>query len=369
MKPTPLDEYPIHQTPLPMARVASSDRNFYDRCYFNAHNGTDDFMLIAGAGIYPNLGVQDAFLLARSGDQQYAVRKSDALDTRPMSHQVGSFRVEVIEPLRQLRLINDSPDDVVQCDLVWTQSFPAVLEQPHQLIHRNRPTLDAQRFAQVGAWSGIVVLDGAERTLDPSTATGSRDRSWGVRPSGDAEPPGRNGDEPPADGFWWLYVPFRFETFAVIVIVQEDPDGFRTLNDATRVFADGRVEQLGWPRIEIDYRPGTRHPERCRLHLTTPKGEALVMEIETITGIALHIGGGYGGDSEWSHGQWQGRDFTKSTTYDLTDPDTASKTPWGVSDHVAVATCAGERGVGLFEHASLGRHDPTGFADYFSVAP
>ena len=36
--PSPLDEYPIHQTPLPMTRVASSDRNFYDRSYFNAHN-------------------------------------------------------------------------------------------------------------------------------------------------------------------------------------------------------------------------------------------------------------------------------------------------------------------------------------------
>ena len=26
-------------------------------------------------------------------------------------------------------------------------------------------------------------------------------------------------------------------------------------------------------------------------------------------------------------------------------------------------------GWGLFEHASLGRHDPTGFADWNSVAP
>ena len=31
----PLDEYPIHQAPLPINRPASSDRNFYDRCYFN----------------------------------------------------------------------------------------------------------------------------------------------------------------------------------------------------------------------------------------------------------------------------------------------------------------------------------------------
>jgi hypothetical protein len=33
------------------------------------------------------------------------------------------------------------------------------------------------------------------------------------------------------------------------------------------------------------------------------------------------------------------------------------------------ARFAGEEGWGLFEHASLGRHDPTGFADWSSVAP
>ncbi|HEY3672853.1 MAG TPA: hypothetical protein VGN51_18080, partial [Acidimicrobiia bacterium] len=31
----PLDEYPVHQTPLPMSQAGTSDKNFYDRCYFN----------------------------------------------------------------------------------------------------------------------------------------------------------------------------------------------------------------------------------------------------------------------------------------------------------------------------------------------
>jgi hypothetical protein len=39
-----------------------------------------------------------------------------------------------------------------------------------------------------------------------------------------------------------------------------------------------------------------------------------------------------------------------------------------VVDHVARATCEGAVGWGLFEHASLGRHDPSGFADWTSVA-
>ena len=42
---------------------------------------------------------------------------------------------------------------------------------------------------------------------------------------------------------------------------------------------------------------------------------------------------------------------------------------YGVIDHVGRATLDGAEGWGLFEHATIGRHDPSGFADYLSVAP
>ena len=43
-------------------------------------------------------------------------------------------------------------------------------------------------------------------------------------------------------------------------------------------------------------------------------------------------------------------------------------------DHVGRAVCTeGDRapaeGWGLFEHGALGRHDPSGFADWLTVAP
>ena len=68
--PIPLDEYPIHQAPLPMDRVVSSDRNFYDRCYFNVHDGAGEVFMVTGLGVYPNLGVIDAYAAARCGDRQ-----------------------------------------------------------------------------------------------------------------------------------------------------------------------------------------------------------------------------------------------------------------------------------------------------------
>ena len=80
--------------------------------------------------------------------------------------------------------------------------------------------------------------------------------------------------------------------------MQELPDGFRTLNDATRIWRDGRIEQLGWPRVEIDYRPGTRHPEHAVLHLTDPDGKPVVIEVDTLGFVVLHAGAGYGGDPD-----------------------------------------------------------------------
>src|SRR5205823_8798062 len=32
---TPLDDYPLHQTPLPIAQMATGDPNHYDRYWFN----------------------------------------------------------------------------------------------------------------------------------------------------------------------------------------------------------------------------------------------------------------------------------------------------------------------------------------------
>lgn len=366
--PVPLDEFPIHQVPLSLEFVGSTDKNFYDRCYYNAHDRTGEIFLITGFGIYPNLGVADAYAIVRRGDQQSAVRFSDALGGDRMDQRVGGYRIEVQEPLQRLRVVCEGDDHGLGFDLTWEGSFAAVQEQPHVYRTGPRAILDASRFAQVGSWSGVLRVDGDEIAVDPDVWLGTRDRSWGIRPVGDADPAGRNADEP-LEGFWWLYVPLRFDDFSVIVIIQEAPDGYRTLNDATRVWADGRIEQLGWPRIDIDYRPGSRHPEHAVLHLTEADGTPFDIEVDTLGFIALHIGAGYGGDPDWTHGQWRGRDWSEGVRYDLADPAVAGRIPFGVIDHVARATCNGAEGWGLFEHASIGRHDPTGFVDYFTVAP
>jgi len=370
----PLDEYPIHQLPRPVAWAGSSDRNFYDRCYLNAHDRTGDLFLISGMGFYPNLGAKDAYVLLRRGDEQTAVHLGDGADPRGgdrLEQQVGAYRIEVSEPLRKLRLVMEETHGIA-LDLRWEGSFEVVQEQPHVMRQGAATVLDAQRFAQVGTWEGVIEVDGETIVVDPDRWVGTRDRSWGIRPSGEGLPPGKPAD-PGFDGMWWLYVPLRFEEFAVVLIIQETPDGHRTLNDCTRTFADGRVEQLGWPHVRIRYQDGTRLPEGATITCTTPAGEPLVLEVSSLLGVPIHVGGGYGGDSDWSHGIWKGAGFTERLTYDMKAPDVVGRVPFGVIDHVGhavargpgVADAAGAVGWGLFEHGILGRHDPSGFTDWF----
>lgn len=373
MFPVPLDEYPVHQAPLSMRHAASSDRNFYDRCYFNAHDRTGDIFVVTGLGVYPNLGVIDAYVTVRRGDRQITLRMSDALGEDRRVQRVGPYRIEVVEPLQCIRLVCEGDDHGVGFDLTWTGSFPATEEAPHVVRQHGRVIIDAQRFAQVGTWSGSLRIDGVHISLDDRRWVGTRDRSWGIRPVGEPDPPGRGAAEAVPDyGFWWTYAPLRFDDFALIVIAQEGGDGRRLLNEATRVWpspANRPPEQLGWPRFDVRYRPGTRNPEGAIIHLTEPGGKPLILEIDTLGSIGLNAGPGYGGDATWSHGQWKGRDWLERFECDLTDPAVAERLRFGVIDHVARARCDGAEGWGLFEHASIGRHDPSGFADVTSVAP
>ena len=69
-----MDDYPLHQIAEVIRHVGTSDRNFYDRYYFNLHASSDELFLAMGLGQYPNLAVQDAFAVVRRGDRHLVVR-------------------------------------------------------------------------------------------------------------------------------------------------------------------------------------------------------------------------------------------------------------------------------------------------------
>jgi hypothetical protein len=370
-RPVALDEYPVHQVPLSMKHVATGDRNAYDRCIFHLVDPTGEFLLILGLGVYPNLGVIDAYATLRVGDTLHAVRASDALrdDTR-MELAVGPLRIQVERPLKDFVLTCEAdPDDPdgLSYEINWSAVFPALWEPHHTQRRGGRLTLEGRRFVQAGRCDGRLRVGGREVSLDGWT--GTRDRSWGVRPV-PGEEGGRLAEENRTEGFHWIWSPVRFDDRFLMVIVQEDADGYRTLNDATLV-RDGHPDlQLGWPQADITYRTGTRHPESAVVHLTDPLSrKPLELGVEILASSPLAVGAGYPPADDWQHGTWRGRDWTDRRSYDLSDPAAHPLAAYGVIDHAARFTLDGQVGHGIFEHGSFGRHDPSGFTGYDSVAP
>ncbi|MFG2556434.1 hypothetical protein ACGFWF_41870 [Streptomyces sp. NPDC048581] len=346
-----------------MKYVATSDRNAYDRCIFHVLDHEGRALLILGLGVYPNVGVIDAYATLRVGDTLHAVRASDALGEDRMRLAVGPLRIEVAEPLRRLRLICD--DDTLSYDITWTADFPALWEPHHVQRRGDRLTLEGRRFVQAGGVAGVVRAGGQEFRVTPGQWTGTRDRSWGVRPI-PGEEGGRFAEERPTEGFHWIWCPVRFEDRFLMVIVQEDADGHRSLSEATMVRPGRRDRQLGRPQAEITYRSGTRHPERALLHLGDVR-KPQELEVEILTSSPLAVGAGYPPADDWQHGTWQGRGWVDRRGYDLTEAHPLAA--YGVTDHAARFRLDGRIGHGIFEHGSFGRHDPSGFADFKSVAP
>jgi hypothetical protein len=360
---SPLDDYPVHQAAQLIRHPATSDRNFYDRYYFNCHAGTDELMLLIGLGQYPNLGVTDAFALARHGSTHRVVRASRELGADRMDTSVGPFRVEVIEGLKKLRVVLEPNPHDLEFDLTWEGAIPAHVEPRHFIRMQERVIFDSVRIAQTGHWTGHVRSGADEFSITPDRWGGARDRSWGVRPVGEGEPPGIQARNPAQ--FYWMYAPMQFTEFSILAIIQEDGTGRRILEEAVRVWPDGRQpQQLGRPEYRPTYRPGTRDVEIATLAVSPPGGEPFEVIITPVLPVSLMVGTGYGLEPDWRHGMYQGPELVvQGVCYDLGNPADAARM-WGMVDAVAIFECkedgASVTGSGLFEYWAFGAHAPTG---------
>ena len=354
-----------------MSQAGTSDKNFYDRCYFNAHDRTGDVFVITGLGSYVNLGVIDAYATVKLGDVVHTARFSGALGPDRMHQQVGPYRIEVLEPLQRVRVVCDGDDHGVGFDLTWEGSFPAVEEEPHVINNGYRTILQSSRFAQMGSWTGEVRAGGQTLAVEPSTWLGSRDRSWGIRPVGDADAPGRTADDAAAGGggFWWLYVPLRFDDFQIIVMAQEK--GRRLPHPQRRQAGvgrrPGRADGLAGLRHPVPLGqppPRARHAAPDRHVREAGHGRDRHPRVRAaaagLRATATPTGPTVSGRARTGRSRW-------SSTSPI--PPSSPRIPFGNIDHVAHAWCDGAEGWGLFEHASIGAHAPTGFTDLMSVAP
>lgn len=364
---SPMDDYPLHQVAEVMRHVGTSDRNFYDRYYFNLHSCDDTLFLVIGMGQYPNLAVQDAFACATYAGEHHVVRASRILGDR-MDTSVGPFSIQVVEGLKQLRVRLQPGDYSLAFDLSWQAAIPAYLE-PRQFVRKyGRILFDTQRFAQTGYWSGSLRIGNREFSVTPDHWWGTRDRSWGVRPVGEPEAPGIRQDEPVLSGLW-NYAPMQFPDFSLLYMVNETDRGERLLEEAVRIWPDPArpAEPLGRPEHEHELIPGTRRIAHSRLRFPGAAGGELVVTVTPLLDAYIAVGTGYGMEPDWRHGMYQGPLVVQGFVRRV--EEIWSYGQYGVVDQVArFTTNRGEVGYGLHEFGFWGPFRRYGLQDALSGA-
>lgn len=353
------DDFPIHQTPEPIA-YAGSDRNFYDRYFFNGYSPDGSEFVAIAFGVYPALNVADAHVSIIRDGVQHCLHASRILDMERMELTVGPVRIEIIEPLRTLRVTLAGAEGLA-CELTFEgRAFP--IEEPRFTI-RNGPRLfmDYTRATQNVRVSGWTEVDGERRTTGADW-TGTRDRSWGIRPVGAPDTQMTPGGG--VRGFFWQWTPLNFADCSVFFHVNADTEG-RAWNTRAVILKDGAGPEEGWrsdePRMEdVTLRPGTRHALGGVLKIPLEQGEASIRI--TPKGVFLMRGIGYGGD--WRHGALKGELVVAREDIDLAKTDMAAMENLHIQAiATAVLEIPGEpprEGVGVFEQLIAGPYRPYG---------
>jgi hypothetical protein len=368
----PLDDYPVHQTPEPLAHPASGDRNVYDRYFFNGYDREGGLFFAAAMGLYPNRQVIDAsFSVVRNGVQRSVFGSGRAPADRTHT-AVGPVRVEVVEPLRTLRLIVDGGGHGVAADLTFTARTVAV-EEPRFTRHNGtRVVMDYTRLAQWGGWSGWLDVDGERVDVSADAVVGSRDRSWGIRGVGEPE-----GGAPSLQlpQFFWLWAPLNFDDVCTHFDVQELADGRRWHKNGAVIpvigegdptlDTAGTVEPMHDVDWSIDWEPGTRRARSASVTLIPWRADPVRIELTPLLTFQM-MGIGYF-NAEWAHGLWKGESATGGAVWKLDELDPLDMRHFHVQQLVR-AEMDGKVGVGVLEQLVIGPHEPSGFTEFFDGA-
>ena len=168
------DDYPIHPTPEPLARPATSDPNPYDRYFFTGATADGSLVFGVALGLDPNRQVIDgAFSAVVDGQQQVSVHAS-ARCPRDRATAVGPITIEIVEPLRLLRVLVDAETHGLRADLTFTARTRPVEEPRFVHCDADRVVFDYTRMTQWGAWEGWAEVDGRRTTVTPEAVRGCR---------------------------------------------------------------------------------------------------------------------------------------------------------------------------------------------------
>lgn len=358
------DDYPLHQSAEPIA-FAGTDRNFYDRYFFNGYAPDGSVFFAAAMGFYPQLGIVDASFCVVIDGVQRNLRASRRSGGERLDLSVGPIVITIDAPLETLTLDIAPNDGPLAGQLRFAgRHFP--IEEP-RFTRRNgtRLFMDYTRMTQNGRWSGWLSV-GGQRIDVGNDWTGTRDRSWGIRPVGASEP------QPPPEGnfaqFFWLWTPCNFADRSLFFHSNDDAAGAPWNRRAVIVTDKGTENHFDDARFVVEWQPATRRIAGLSADLGGDRRLTLAP-----TGTVFAMSGlGYT-HPVWGHGLDHGPEPVVAH-----DALTTEERNWAnpLAMHIQALVTAEltdggtvHRGTGVLEQLFVGPHAPTGLSGLMDPAP
>ena len=164
---TKTDEFPFHQTADTFAAVLSGDKHWNDGHYICLCDDEGKVSLIGTVRLYQNNDVLDGFLCLRHEGKQHNIRVSRRLRPDVDHYGAGPLRIEIVEPMKTIRLVLEDNDYGISCD-VLCHSVAVPYESPTNVLRVDGRLLGERITYEVaGRAEGHVTVEGNRYELAP----------------------------------------------------------------------------------------------------------------------------------------------------------------------------------------------------------
>jgi hypothetical protein len=357
---TPFDEYPVHQSPEPIARPAAGHPDFYDRFWFSGFR--DDLYFAVAVGVYQNREILDAAFAVVHDGVQRSVFYSGRLPRDRRSLHAGPITVRIVEPFAVNSITVDAPDYQLGAELTYTARTPVIEESRQTRYVGPRLWMDATRATQFGSWQGTVSAGTANIAVADVVAV--KDRSWGYRAVEQTA-----AAQPGAAQAFFLWAPLQFDDIAVHGMVFENADGEPWAATAAAVPTTDLATITDWSASRaaatpyrsmthrISWAPGLRRPRSASLRFHRTDGGADTVDLDPLLMFRMR-GAGYG-HPKWAHGRWHGEHAVGGECHAVGELDNVEPANIHVQQ-VVRATWGHRTGIGVLETVVIGPHHPSG---------
>jgi hypothetical protein len=312
-----LDEYPFHQITETFAGVAGSDPQWNDGHYVCACDADGRVAFTSNVRLYQNNDVLDGFVCVRHDGRQHNIRLSRRLRPDMETIGVGPLRLEIVEPLRTVRLVLDDNDHGITLD-VTCHSETVPYMGPIEVTRVDGRLLgERATYETAGPCEGWVEVAGDRVVLTRDRASFFRNHSWGNQPGRGGPRHGvpHRSRRVPGVRQWVL-----FHAGDVAGFYFEDPNG-RAASGKGAVLERERVVPVVRVEHDLEFHDGGRRVRAGSFSLLDVEGVERRFEFEDLGWVYCQGGGYFGGfDDGLGQGVYRGDLHVEGEVWDVRHP-------------------------------------------------